>query len=182
MPPFGWRKRSSRRTVSSCRSGATGRPPTGRRSAPRRGRSGIRCWVGTSPTSAAATSRRSAWCCSPSATATSERRGTPRPTPRRSCWFSRSQVTPMHFHWAKMEDIINRGGGDLVIQLYNSTPDEELDKTVGRQGFHRRDRAYGRARRTGSPDPGRKHHADARACTTNFGPRRATAWWARSRW
>lgn len=38
------------------------------------------------------------------------------------------QVTPMHFHWAKMEDIINRGGGDLVIQLYHSMPDEELDK------------------------------------------------------
>jgi D-lyxose ketol-isomerase len=38
------------------------------------------------------------------------------------------QVTPMHFHWAKMEDIINRGGGDLVLQLYRSTADEELDK------------------------------------------------------
>jgi D-lyxose ketol-isomerase len=37
------------------------------------------------------------------------------------------QVTPMHFHWKKMEDIINRGGGDLVIQLYNSTPDEKID-------------------------------------------------------
>ena len=33
------------------------------------------------------------------------------------------QVTPMHFHWHKMEDIINRGGGNLVIQLYNSSPD-----------------------------------------------------------
>ncbi len=37
------------------------------------------------------------------------------------------QITPMHFHWNKMEDIINRGGGDLKIQLYNSTPDEALD-------------------------------------------------------
>lgn len=26
----------------------------------------------------------------------------------------------MHFHWSKMEDIINRGGGNLVIELYNS--------------------------------------------------------------
>jgi D-lyxose ketol-isomerase len=33
------------------------------------------------------------------------------------------QETPMHFHWSKMEDIINRGGGNLVIELYNS--DEE---------------------------------------------------------
>jgi D-lyxose ketol-isomerase len=37
------------------------------------------------------------------------------------------QITPMHFHWTKMEDIINRGGGRLAIQLYNATPDEELD-------------------------------------------------------
>jgi len=39
------------------------------------------------------------------------------------------QITPMHFHWAKTEDIINRGGGRLVIQLYNSTPDEKLADT-----------------------------------------------------
>jgi hypothetical protein len=37
------------------------------------------------------------------------------------------QVTPMHFHWSKMEDIINRGGGKLLIQLYNATPGEDLD-------------------------------------------------------
>lgn len=39
------------------------------------------------------------------------------------------QVTPMHFHWNKMEDIINRGGGNLVIELYNSTNDEKLDNS-----------------------------------------------------
>jgi D-lyxose ketol-isomerase len=39
------------------------------------------------------------------------------------------QITPMHFHWHKTEDIINRGGGQLVIQLYNSTPDEGLADT-----------------------------------------------------
>lgn len=38
------------------------------------------------------------------------------------------QVTPYHFHWNKMEDIINRGGGRLLIQLFNSTPDEKLDE------------------------------------------------------
>ena len=37
-----------------------------------------------------------------------------------------NQVCPMHFHWAKTEDIINRGGGNLVIELYGSTPDEGL--------------------------------------------------------
>ena len=37
-----------------------------------------------------------------------------------------SQETPMHFHWSKMEDIINRGGGNLVIELYNSDKSEGL--------------------------------------------------------
>lgn len=37
------------------------------------------------------------------------------------------QITPFHFHWSKMEDIINRGGGNLMVQVYNSTPDEQLD-------------------------------------------------------
>jgi D-lyxose ketol-isomerase len=40
-----------------------------------------------------------------------------------------SQETPMHYHWAKMEDIINRGGGNLVIELFNTTPDNKLDST-----------------------------------------------------
>ena len=30
------------------------------------------------------------------------------------------QETPMHFHWNKMEDIINRGGGNLVMELFES--------------------------------------------------------------
>ncbi len=29
------------------------------------------------------------------------------------------QHSPMHFHWIKSEDIINRGGGTLVITLFN---------------------------------------------------------------
>lgn len=40
-----------------------------------------------------------------------------------------NQITPLHFHWSKAEDIINRGGGKLIIQLYNSTKDENLDTT-----------------------------------------------------
>ena len=39
------------------------------------------------------------------------------------------QVTPMHFHWTKWEDIINRGGGNLLIQMYNATDDEQLADT-----------------------------------------------------
>ena len=36
------------------------------------------------------------------------------------------QVTPLHFHWTKMEDIINRGGGNLMMQLYLSDENEDL--------------------------------------------------------
>jgi len=39
------------------------------------------------------------------------------------------QITPFHFHWSKMEDIINRGGGNVLIQLYNSTEDGGLADT-----------------------------------------------------
>ena len=35
------------------------------------------------------------------------------------------QLTPTHFHYQKMEDIINRGGGNLVMRLWNSTPGEQ---------------------------------------------------------
>lgn len=40
------------------------------------------------------------------------------------------QLCPMHFHWNKMEDIINRGGGTLVMQLYCSDEQEELDRNA----------------------------------------------------
>ena len=36
------------------------------------------------------------------------------------------QRLPMHFHWHKMEDIINRGGGDLVFRLYTAADDGSL--------------------------------------------------------
>ncbi len=39
------------------------------------------------------------------------------------------QMTPMHHHFQKTEDIINRGGGILVIQLYNATSDDKLGDT-----------------------------------------------------
>lgn len=50
------------------------------------------------------------------------------------------QITPYHFHWSKVEDIINRGGGRLVIQVYNATPDDQLadtDVTVSTDGVVR---------------------------------------------
>lgn len=39
------------------------------------------------------------------------------------------QITPFHFHWSKMEDIINRGGGNLLVQVYNVTDEKKLAKT-----------------------------------------------------
>ncbi len=37
------------------------------------------------------------------------------------------QELPLHFHFSKTEDIINRNGGVLRIQVYNSLPDGEVD-------------------------------------------------------
>ena len=37
-----------------------------------------------------------------------------------------NQITPYHFHWEKVEDIINIGGGTLMVQLYNSDKGGEL--------------------------------------------------------
>lgn len=39
------------------------------------------------------------------------------------------QITPYHFHYKKMEDIINRGGGNLIVKLYNSTKDQQKADT-----------------------------------------------------
>ncbi len=38
------------------------------------------------------------------------------------------QETPLHFHWNKTEDIINRGGGNLVMELYIATIDDRLSE------------------------------------------------------
>ena len=42
-------------------------------------------------------------------------------------YLKEGQYAPMHFHWYKTEDIINRGGGNILIRVYNSLPDEERD-------------------------------------------------------
>lgn len=50
------------------------------------------------------------------------------------------QYSPMHFHWNKMEDIINRGGGNLIVEVYNCAEDESLadtDVTVTTDGHVR---------------------------------------------
>ena len=42
-------------------------------------------------------------------------------------YLKEGQYSPMHFHWFKTEDIINRAGGTVLIRVYNSLPDEEID-------------------------------------------------------
>ena len=42
----------------------------------------------------------------------------------------RDQVTPMHRHERKAEDIINRGGARLAIELFAAAPDGSIDESL----------------------------------------------------
>lgn len=42
-------------------------------------------------------------------------------------YLKEGQYALNHFHWYKTEDIINRGGGNVLIRVYNSLPNEEVD-------------------------------------------------------
>lgn len=53
----------------------------------------------------------------------------PKPYAEKLMIVKEKQITPMHYHWSKMEDIINAGGGNLIIKLYNSTEDNKLADT-----------------------------------------------------
>lgn len=53
----------------------------------------------------------------------------PKPYAEKLMVVKEKQITPMHYHFSKMEDIINAGGGNLIIKLYNSTKDNTLDDT-----------------------------------------------------
>ena len=63
------------------------------------------------------------------------RNGSPNGVPYEKCYAEKimhvrdGQVTPMHFHWRKREDIINRGGGNLIIELWNAGAHEETENT-----------------------------------------------------
>lgn len=52
----------------------------------------------------------------------------PKPYAEKLLFIKEGQYAPNHFHWFKMEDIINRGGGTLLIRVYNALPDEEIDR------------------------------------------------------
>ncbi|KPK84777.1 MAG: sugar ABC transporter [Bacteroides sp. SM23_62_1] len=50
------------------------------------------------------------------------------------------QVTPLHFHWSKTEDIINRGGGNLMMELYLADNNDHLTEksfTISMDGITR---------------------------------------------
>lgn len=42
----------------------------------------------------------------------------------------RDQLSPMHRHIIKAEDIVNRGGGTLCLELYMAAPDGSVDRTA----------------------------------------------------
>ena len=42
-------------------------------------------------------------------------------------YLEEGQMCANHFHWYKTEDIINRGGGNVLIRVYNSKEDESID-------------------------------------------------------
>lgn len=50
----------------------------------------------------------------------------PKPYAEKIMILREGQLCPMHFHWSKREDIINRAGGNLVIKLYGSNEDESM--------------------------------------------------------
>ncbi len=59
------------------------------------------------------------------------------------------QMTPIHYHYQKMEDIINRGGGNLIAELLYSTAAGGLSKkpvTVEVDGITRSVKAGGKLR------------------------------------
>jgi D-lyxose ketol-isomerase len=56
----------------------------------------------------------------------------PKPYCEKLDYVMDGQVLPFHYHWSKREDIINRGGGDLAITLYNSSPEDFADVEAAR--------------------------------------------------
>ena len=46
-------------------------------------------------------------------------------------YMRESMMCPMHFHWIKSEDIINRGGGSLLIRVYNDDGEGGLLPELG---------------------------------------------------
>ena len=50
----------------------------------------------------------------------------PKPYAEKLLFIEEGQYSPNHFHWNKMEDIINRGGADLLVKVYMADENEGL--------------------------------------------------------
>ena len=50
----------------------------------------------------------------------------PKPYAEKIMMVLEGQVTPCHFHWSKREDIINRSGGNLVLEVWQANQKNEL--------------------------------------------------------
>ena len=126
---------------SGARSAARSRPPS---------------WGGTSPISAPATSSAAGLFCFTIRNGTlaelKSERG--KVYAEKILIVKTGQVTPTHFHFQKMEDIINRGGGNLVVQLWNADGGEGLARTP-RARIHGRRQAHPAGRGGGDLRAGR---------------------------
>ena len=49
--------------------------------------------------------------------------------------MKQGQELPLHYHYNKTEDIINRGGGVLILEMYNSKPDGSVDEETDVQVY-----------------------------------------------
>lgn len=61
----------------------------------------------------------------------------PKPYAEKLLMLYEGQKAPMHYHWSKMEDIINRGGNDVYITVFNGDEDKnklDTDVTVYKDG------------------------------------------------
>lgn len=61
----------------------------------------------------------------------------PKPYAEKLLMLYEGQTAPMHYHWNKMEDIINRGGNDVYITVFNGDESKaklDTDVTVYKDG------------------------------------------------
>lgn len=71
----------------------------------------------------------------------------PKPYAEKVLMLYPGQFAPTHYHWNKMEDIINRGGNDIYITVWNGSEDNQkldTDVTVSSDGIKKTVKAGGK--------------------------------------
>lgn len=71
----------------------------------------------------------------------------PKPYAEKVLMLYPGQFAPTHYHWNKMEDIINRGGNDIYITVWNGSEDNQkldTDVTVSCDGIKKTVKAGGK--------------------------------------